>query len=121
MIIQLTDTTDYHLRNVPSKWHMQNSTNFDTVLDKYCPFIPHMSIQEASRLNICDDIDHRDVFGQYAFATIIKKVGTKLRIHYDGYDSEWNVWSDYIKELHRFAIAGSISARKAHLYKHKDE
>merc|ERR1712228_82748 len=84
------------------------------------PFIPlfqsHMTLKRAMELKVDDKIDHRDHFGRFLDAIIVEKQGTNLKIHYVGLLSIWDVWSDYNKELHRFAESKSISKRAAHRF-----
>eukprot|EP01084_Bolivina_argentea_P261263 441436_1 len=82
--------------------------------DMFTAFVSHMSLDEATRLKINDTIDHRDTINRFILATITDKQGTNLKIHYNGWGSKWDAWSDYNAEIHRFAIAGSISERSAH-------
>ena len=77
------------------------------------PFTPHMTKKEASNLKINDMIDHRDNVGRFLLATIINKIGTNCLIHYNEYNEQWNIWSDFKKELYRFAVKHSISSRPA--------
>ena len=50
-------------------------------------------------------------------ATIVTKAGSNLRIQYDEEKLEiLSTFSDYKKEIHRFAAAGSISQRSAHRF-----
>merc|ERR1712129_514107 len=79
-------------------------------------FQSHMSLKEASRLTIHDKIDHRDQVGRFVYATVSEKQGPNLKIHYDGWSRKWDTWSDFHKEIHRFAKAGSISKRPAHRF-----
>eukprot|EP01084_Bolivina_argentea_P060617 110733_1 len=80
----------------------------------FAPFIEHMTLYEATKLNVNDEIDHRDHVGRFITATIIQKQGTNLKIHYNGWSSKWDVWSDFTVELYRFAKYKSISNRPAH-------
>ena len=82
------------------------------------PFRPHMTMQEASNLRVHDKIDHRDSVGRFVFATVSEKQGTNLKIHYDGWSRKWDTWSDYSGEIHLFAVAGSISKRRAHRFQY---
>eukprot|EP01084_Bolivina_argentea_P067712 123261_1 len=75
------------------------------------PYVPHLELQDVFKLQINDAIDHRDEFGEFVLATITHKHGTILKIHYDGWDDKWDTWSDFEKELHRFAKPSSISKR----------
>eukprot|EP01084_Bolivina_argentea_P120757 214095_1 len=77
----------------------------------------HIELEEAMRLKIGDKIDHRDVSNRFVYATITEKQGTNLRMHYDGWNSKWDVWSDFGLELYRFARARSISTRCAHRFR----
>lgn len=79
---------------------------------RYPTFIPHMTLEEANE--ICHTnakIDHMDTVGHFIPATIIAREGTNCHISYDGWKDKWNTWSDFTKELQRFAQFGSISAR----------
>ena len=60
---------------------------------------------------------HSDFVGQFAFATIVKKDGTNLKIHYKGWPSKYDCYCDYEKETYKFVKAGSISKRPAHRFK----
>ena len=82
------------------------------------PFKPHMTLSQAHKLKIGDKIDHRDSIGRFVFATVSQKQGTNLKIHYDGWSRKWDIWSNFNEEIHRFAVAGSISKRKAHRFQH---
>ena len=79
------------------------------------PFVPHMSFLEAHRLQVGDKVDHRKPHGKFALATVIAKDPSRpglLQLHYDGQNIA--AVSSYTSELHRFAVAGSISRRPAH-------
>eukprot|EP00486_Rosalina_sp_Unknown_P003695 CAMPEP_0201577096 /NCGR_PEP_ID=MMETSP0190_2-20130828/23310_1 /ASSEMBLY_ACC=CAM_ASM_000263 /TAXON_ID=37353 /ORGANISM="Rosalina sp." /LENGTH=715 /DNA_ID=CAMNT_0048008757 /DNA_START=120 /DNA_END=2264 /DNA_ORIENTATION=- len=80
-------------------------------------FESHMQLQDAFKLKVHDKIDHRDQVGRFVYATVSEKQGTNLKIHYDGWSRKWDTWSDFQKEIHRFAKAGSISKRPAHRFK----
>ncbi|ETO08762.1 hypothetical protein RFI_28625 [Reticulomyxa filosa] len=77
-------------------------------------FVSHMTIEEAKNLRVNDCIDHRDNVGRYLYATIIEKVGSRLKIHYEEWSDTWNCYSDYSQEIDRFAKSGSISRRPPH-------
>jgi len=79
-------------------------------------FVSHMNVDEAEALKLDDKIDHRDYAGCFLFATIVQKQGSNLKIHYDGWSIKWDTWSDYRKELYRFAKPKSISERNAHRF-----
>mmetsp|Transcript_108639 Transcript_108639/g.132588 ORF Transcript_108639/g.132588 Transcript_108639/m.132588 type:complete len:326 (+) Transcript_108639:88-1065(+) len=79
-------------------------------------FIPHMSINEAHSLRINDKIDHRDNSGRFSLGIIIDKKGHNLKIHYEGWSWKWDIWSDFTKEIHRFAHPNSISKRESHRF-----
>eukprot|EP01083_Nonionella_stella_P166664 557870_1 len=81
---------------------------------KVLPFVPHMSMEDATKLSVHDKIDHRDFVGQFVLATVTEKQGSKLKIHYDGWSHKWDTWSDFSVDLHRFAVSGSISLRPSH-------
>ena len=94
-----------------------------TIPSKYgtgsIPIFPsHMSLEDASELKVHDKIDHRDEIGRFLYATVSQKQGSNLMIHYDGWSKKWDTWSDFKKEIHQFAKAGSISKRPAHRLKH---
>ena len=83
-----------------------NATKY-TINKEVPPFKPHMSLQEAYKLNLTDSVDHRDEKGRFMYAAIYKKQGTNLKIRpFDNW--KWDTWSDFTKEIHRFAKAGSI-------------
>eukprot|EP01084_Bolivina_argentea_P126135 223398_1 len=80
-------------------------------------FEQHMSFLEAHKLNIGEKVDHRDLYGHWALATIIDKAHDRsgmLQLHYDGLSAQYDTECSYINELHRFALPGSISRRAAH-------
>eukprot|EP01084_Bolivina_argentea_P097816 175837_1 len=77
-----------------------------------------MSLKEAQKLSINDKIDHRDFLGCYVKATIIDKKENMLKIDYENWDDEWNVWSNCESELFRFAKYKSISERPQHRFFH---
>eukprot|EP01084_Bolivina_argentea_P288837 495820_1 len=77
-------------------------------------YIPHLELRDAFKLKIGDTLDHRDEFGLFALATITHKRDAILKIHYEGWSDTWDTWSDFEKELHRFAKPFSISQRPAH-------
>eukprot|EP01084_Bolivina_argentea_P139564 245516_1 len=80
------------------------------------PFVTHMSFEEAKHLSINDNIDHRDFVGLWIPSIIVDKNDTKLKIHYIGWDNQWDIWSDYKIELHKFAKYKSISRRNKHRF-----
>ncbi|ETO08763.1 hypothetical protein RFI_28626 [Reticulomyxa filosa] len=79
-------------------------------------YIPHMTIEEAENLQLHDFIDHRDEVGRYLYASIVEKLGSRLKIHYEGWGRRWDSYNDYKKEIKRFAKARTISARPAHRF-----
>ena len=81
----------------------------DLVYNKYWIFTPHLSMEQANKLRCHDKVDHRDDAGRFIKSTITDKNGTNLKIHYDGWSSKWDSWCDYSDNLHRFALARSIS------------
>ncbi|ETO03202.1 hypothetical protein RFI_34208, partial [Reticulomyxa filosa] len=81
-------------------------------------YIPHMTIEEAENLQLHDFIDHRDEVGRYLYASIVEKLGSRLKVHYKGWSRMWDCYSDYKKEIERFAKARTISARQAHRFEH---
>eukprot|EP01083_Nonionella_stella_P016192 45288_1 len=66
-------------------------------------FVAHMTMDDAHQLEVNDMIDHRDTVGRRWGAKIIGKEGTNLHVHYPGWSHEYDIWSDYTVELHRFA------------------
>ena len=77
-----------------------------------------MKVTTARSLNVDDKIDHQYKSGPFVYATVCDKQGTNLKIHYDGwFRIILDVCSDFTEELHRFAVAGSISKRPAHRFK----
>eukprot|EP01083_Nonionella_stella_P161549 529337_1 len=58
-----------------------------------------------------DEVDHRDGSGWFRLSVIKGKDNTKLKIHYVGWSSKHDTWSDYEAELYRFAMANSVSKR----------
>ena len=63
-------------------------------------------------------MDHRDDVGKFSEYTIVGKIGTNLKLQYDG----WKLTScDYSDNLHKFALARSISqcpsVRGEYIYK----
>ena len=58
-----------------------------------------------------------DQVGRFVYATIVEKHGSNLKVHYDGWSRKWDCYSDFRKEMHRFAEAGTISKRPAHRFK----
>eukprot|EP01084_Bolivina_argentea_P167281 290354_1 len=61
------------------------------------------------QLQIGQKIDHLNKSKKYCVATIIDKSDTRMKVHYDGWNSKGDEWSDYKHESHRYAKAGSIS------------
>eukprot|EP01084_Bolivina_argentea_P288841 495828_1 len=112
---QIDDLIDQRNRNKESD-QIRSETIYNIGCNKKheSTYIPHLKLQDAFKLKIHDLIDHRDEFGVFALATITHKHGTILKIHYEGYDDKWDAWSDFEKELHRFADPFSISQRPAH-------
>ncbi|ETO26649.1 hypothetical protein RFI_10486, partial [Reticulomyxa filosa] len=68
-----------------------------------------MTEQQAEKLKPNDKIDHRDDVGRFLLAVITEKQDSFLKIHYEGWEIKWDVWSNFTTDLHRFAVAGSIS------------
>ena len=111
-----TQTPLQNLTNPPSDSNGNHQNTEDTA-----PFRPHMTLEQAFKLKVHDKIDHRDQVGRFLFATVIEKKHTNLKIHYDGWNRKWDTWSDFNAEIHRFAVAGSISRRRAHRFEHFKE
>jgi hypothetical protein len=85
------------------------------------PFVNHMSYEEANNLRVSDTIDHPDTAGMFLLAKIIEKKDKKLKIHYTGWSSKHDTWSDYNLDIGQFACAGSVSKRPAHRFTHLEE
>ena len=75
-------------------------------------FPRHMNEREANSLNVGDKFDHRDKFGKVFAAKVADKRGSNIYVQYEGWDSKWNIWSDYLNDVWRFYKYGSISKRK---------
>lgn len=86
------------------------------------PFRSNMELITASNLRVNDKLDFRNDNGKSIYSTVMSKTGSKLLIHFDGlynnnnylFDMEY----DYNQQLHRFAVAGSISSRPGHRLQH---
>lgn len=74
-------------------------------------YVPHMSKEAAENLRPGDYFDHRDDVGKSLSSRVLDKRGTKVHVHYEGWASKWDTWSDYEKELWRFGDHHSLSAR----------
>lgn len=85
-----------------------NIFKFDTI-----SFPLHLSLEDGASLDIGSIIDHRDESGRFVLAKVIDRRGSSLRIHYDGWGSKYDCWSNYKREIHRFARAGFVSRRKS--------
>jgi len=82
-------------------------------------FVPHMTFVDAHKLRVGDQLDHRNSHGKFIMATIVhKSKGGVIKIHYEGLSSKYDTECSYVHELHRFAVAGSISRRPAHRLKY---
>lgn len=78
-----------------------------------------MSIIEANNLHVNDLIDYRKNNGLCLLAKIVEKNNNILKIHYQPYDDcNLDCYSDYIKEINRFAIPNSISSRPTYHFKY---
>eukprot|EP00484_Ammonia_sp_Unknown_P028793 CAMPEP_0197047254 /NCGR_PEP_ID=MMETSP1384-20130603/22784_1 /TAXON_ID=29189 /ORGANISM="Ammonia sp." /LENGTH=266 /DNA_ID=CAMNT_0042479149 /DNA_START=32 /DNA_END=832 /DNA_ORIENTATION=- len=82
------------------------------------PFPLYMKPAEFTKLRVGDKIDHRDSWGRYTLATIQQKKSSAVRVHYDGWDKKWDVWSDYTLDPERFFTAGSVSKLQPHRLTH---
>ena len=86
---------------------------------EHTPFVPHMTMKEALSLKVGDQVDHRDIEHRFLLATVTDKKGKCLKIHYLGWPEKWDTWASLLSELHRFAVAKSISrraSRSGHLH-----
>ena len=91
-----------HCRLVCKLWHK-------IIFEKCWIFVEHLSMTQADCLKIGDKVDHRDDAGRFIKSTILGRHGSQLRVHYDGWSSKWDLWCDYRKNLHKFALSRSIS------------
>lgn len=81
--------------------------------DEIPPFIPHMSLNAAKRLQVGSKLDHRDDVGK-SLKSVIKKEGPDyrtFRIHYEGWASKWDTVSDPVKDLWRYSEYNTLSQR----------
>eukprot|EP01084_Bolivina_argentea_P124863 221259_1 len=116
---KLSITGETILSQLYKKYHLQMNAKklgFIGLNAKNCfaddcssAYVQHMSIEQASKLTINDKIDHRDRVGRFLEALIVDMKGSMLKIRYAGFGDE--VWSDYKKELNKFATYKSISKR----------
>ena len=80
-------------------------------------FEKHMTKEEAAKLLVGDMIDHQHKSGKFVAAKVIERKSwpwSNVKIHYIGKGEKDDVWSNYDKELHKFAKYESISKRPAH-------
>ena len=86
------------------------------------PFRSNMELITAQNLRVNDKLDFRNNNGKSIYSTVMAKDGSKLLIHFEGLYSDNNYLFDteydYNEQLHRFAIAGSISSRPGHRLQH---
>ena len=68
-----------------------------------------MTYNECNKLQIGDHVDVRDGVGRFLLATILQKEGSKIKVHFQGWDDKHDEWADFENEPHRFAAARSIS------------
>ena len=97
-----------HSSSISRQPKLRNDYHSSDIKDSFLTF------PQAAKLRIHDRIDHRDENGLFRLAEVKKTVGTCLKIRYRGETRRLDVWSDYFKELHRFAHPKSISERSAH-------
>ena len=62
------------------------------------------------------DLVYRDDVGRFLLASIVEKRGTKVKIHYEGWNSKWDKWYDYTQDLRKFARARSISRSLVYIH-----
>merc|ERR1712154_290996 len=74
-------------------------------------FLSTLSPTRLNELKVGDQVDHRDKVGRFLSAEVKAREGTRLLMHYEGWDSKWDEWCDFSKEVGRFAAYGSISKR----------
>ena len=72
-------------------------------------FKPYMNETDILSLKVGDKIDHRDETGKFIKSTIVAKKDNQFKIHYDGWSKQWDRWSNFMHDLHRFAAYKSIS------------
>lgn len=75
------------------------------------------TLEEASHLKIGDILDFADNFGKYCLAKVIEKSEYNLKMHFFGWESRFDKYSNYYVDHRRYAKAGSISMRPAHRFK----
>lgn len=73
-----------------------------------------LSIEECAKLQIDDLVDIRELKlsshkGKFELAKIVDKNKNLLKVHYDGYHSQYDEWINYDDELNRFAKARTTS------------
>eukprot|EP01084_Bolivina_argentea_P260431 439798_1 len=71
---------------------------------------------QVDKLNIGDKIDRRDKMGKWCSAKVIDQNKDTFKIHYEEWDSKYDVWSDSKTEINLFTAFRSISKRKAHKF-----
>ena len=76
----------------------------------------YMTLQDAKKLDVGNQLDHLDSAGRFVLATVIEKKDDKLKLHYNGWSTEWDTWTDIKKEIGKFAKPGTISKRSAHRF-----
>ncbi len=77
-----------------------------------------LTFQQCDALQIGDNIDCRDEVGRFLLAVIVDKNQYKLKIHFEGWNSKWNIWCNYKNQPYRFAAARSISRKPNTRYRH---
>ena len=57
--------------------------------------VPFLNPLELDTLLIGSKIDHRDFTGKFYPCVIKNKIGKKLKIHYSGWSSKYDLWDDF--------------------------
>eukprot|EP01083_Nonionella_stella_P114120 337067_1 len=81
------------------------------------PFVSHMTLDEASKFRINDQVDYRDNMGRFVDSIVIEKNGCQLTLRHTKAKTETKTACNYLTETDRLASPGSISLRPAHRFK----
>ena len=71
----------------------------------------HMTIRQCEKLQIGDNIDHRDATGRFLLAKILNITKNCIYIHYQGWSTKWDTWINYKNETNTIAYPRSISRK----------
>lgn len=111
---------DYGKTETDSKATSTSAVTSADGTEKYPPFTHHMSFDAAEKLKVGDWLDHRDDVGKSLSSQVVRKDGTTLTIHYDGWAEKWDANSDYCSDLWRFAPHKEISFRQSYRFSDKE-